>query len=52
MSPDGMEIIPALRRPLPRRPLPEQGHIRPPDRPGWGIELDRSRVRRPYEERR
>jgi L-alanine-DL-glutamate epimerase-like enolase superfamily enzyme len=46
MSPDGMEIVPLWGDLFTGDPLPENGQIRPPDRPGWGIELDRSRVRR------
>jgi L-rhamnonate dehydratase len=46
MSADGMEIIPLWGDLFSGDPLPENGYIRPPDRPGWGITLDRSRVRR------
>ncbi|MEA2516100.1 MAG: L-rhamnonate dehydratase [Thermomicrobiales bacterium] len=46
MSPDGMEIVPLWGDLFSGDPLPERGQIRPPDRPGWGITLDRSRVRR------
>jgi L-rhamnonate dehydratase len=46
MSPDGMEIVPLWGNLFSGDPLPERGQIRPPDRPGWGITLDRSRVRR------
>jgi L-alanine-DL-glutamate epimerase-like enolase superfamily enzyme len=46
MSPDGMEIVPLWGDLFTGDPLPERGTIRPPDRPGWGITLDRSRVRR------
>jgi len=49
MSPDGMEIVPLWGDLFTGDPLPEHGHIRPPDRPGWGIDLDRSRVRRVVE---
>jgi L-rhamnonate dehydratase len=46
MSPDGMEIVPLWGELFTGDPIPEQGMIRPPDRPGWGITLDRSRVTR------
>jgi L-rhamnonate dehydratase len=46
MSADGMEIVPLWGDLFSGDPLPENGYIRPPDRPGWGITLDRSRVRR------
>jgi L-rhamnonate dehydratase len=46
MSPDGNEIVPIWGEIFTGDPLPENGHIRPPDRPGWGIELNRSLVKR------
>jgi L-alanine-DL-glutamate epimerase-like enolase superfamily enzyme len=46
MSPDGMEIVPLWGDLLTGDPLPENGRLRPPDRPGWGVALDRNRVRR------
>ena len=46
MSPDGLEIGPPWGDLFSGDPLPENGHIRPPERPGWGIELRHSHVRR------
>jgi L-rhamnonate dehydratase len=46
MSPDGMEIVPLWGDLFGGDPVPERGHIRPPDRPGWGITLNHARVRR------
>jgi L-alanine-DL-glutamate epimerase-like enolase superfamily enzyme len=46
MSPDGMTIMPLWGNLFSGDPMPEQGRIRPPDRPGWGITLDHARVRR------
>ncbi|MCC6790510.1 MAG: L-rhamnonate dehydratase [Thermomicrobiales bacterium] len=46
MSPDGMTIVPLWGDLFSGDPVPENGRIRPPDRPGWGIALDRTRVRR------
>ena len=48
MSPDGTEVVPPFGDLFRGDPLPERGHLRPTDRPGWGIELDRTRIRRPY----
>jgi L-rhamnonate dehydratase len=44
MSHDGSEIVPIWNGLLTGDPLPENGLVRPPDRPGWGIELNRDRV--------
>ncbi len=49
MSPDGTEIVSAFGDLVRGDPLPERGHFRPPDRPGWGLELDHDRIRRPYD---
>lgn len=49
MSPDGRDVVPPFGDIFTGDPLPENGHLYPPDRPGWGIDLDRTRVRRPYE---
>ncbi|MER3436855.1 MAG: L-rhamnonate dehydratase [Chloroflexota bacterium] len=46
MSPDGMEITSVFGNVFRGDPLPERGFVRPPDRPGWGIELDHAQVRR------
>jgi L-alanine-DL-glutamate epimerase-like enolase superfamily enzyme len=46
MSADGMKIESIFGGACIGDPLPEHGHIRPPDRPGWGIELNRSQLRR------
>jgi L-rhamnonate dehydratase len=46
MSPDGMEIVPIWGDLLTGDPLPVDGQVRPPDRPGWGIALNRAAVRR------
>jgi L-rhamnonate dehydratase len=46
MSADGMEIESIFGSACIGDPLPEHGHIRPPDRPGWGIDLNRSQLRR------
>jgi L-rhamnonate dehydratase len=46
MSPDGFDILPLWGNILTGDPLPANGHIRPPERPGWGIELNRSYIRR------
>ena len=45
MSPDGMEIQSIFGGACTGDPLPVEGHIRPPDRPGWGIALDHSALR-------
>ncbi|HEY8447369.1 MAG TPA: L-rhamnonate dehydratase [Thermomicrobiales bacterium] len=45
LSPDGMDLAPLFGDLLRGDPLPENGTVRPPERPGWGIELDHSRVR-------
>jgi L-alanine-DL-glutamate epimerase-like enolase superfamily enzyme len=44
MSPDGDAIVPIWNGLIEGDPLPENGVVRPPDRPGWGIELVRDRV--------
>jgi L-alanine-DL-glutamate epimerase-like enolase superfamily enzyme len=46
MSADGMEIQSIFGSAIIGDPLPENGSIRPPDRPGWGIELNHSNLRR------
>jgi L-rhamnonate dehydratase len=46
MSPDGESIVPLWGDLFQNDPLPQNGTIRPPDRPGWGVELNRDRVRR------
>lgn len=50
LSPDGNEIVPVFGNLIRGEPLPVNGTIRPPDLPGWGIAIDRSRLRRPYED--
>lgn len=52
MSPTGEEIVPPFGDLFTGDVLPDRGRIRPPDRPGWGLELDRTRIRRPYDEGR
>jgi L-alanine-DL-glutamate epimerase-like enolase superfamily enzyme len=49
MSPDGSEIVPLFGNLVQGEALPVGGRLSPPDRPGWAIELDRTRVRRPYD---
>lgn len=39
MSPDGSEIVSIWDGLLTGDPLPHNGAVRPPDRPGWGVEL-------------
>ncbi len=46
MSPDGMEIVPLWGDLFGGDPIPVNGKIRPPDRPGWGITLNHDRVSR------
>lgn len=48
LSPDGNEIVPVFGDLVRGEPLPRRGSLRPPDVPGWGIEVDRTRLRRPY----
>jgi L-rhamnonate dehydratase len=49
LSPDGDEIVPVFGDLIRGEPLPVNGTIRPPDLPGWGIEVDKTLLRRPYE---
>jgi L-rhamnonate dehydratase len=49
LSADGEEIVPVFGSLIQGEPLPENGRVSPPDLPGWGVTLDRSRLRRPYE---
>ena len=44
MSPDGEEIVPIWGGLFTGDPLPERGQVRPPEKPGWGIELNRERI--------
>ena len=44
MSPDGMEIVPLWGDLFSGDPMPVNGTIRPPDRPGWGITLNHESV--------
>ena len=46
MSADGETIVPIWDGLFTGDPLPENGFVRPPETPGWGIELNRSRIRR------
>jgi len=46
MSPDGVNIVPLWGNIFTGDPMPENGRIRPPDRPGWGVELSHSHIRR------
>jgi L-alanine-DL-glutamate epimerase-like enolase superfamily enzyme len=50
VSPDGNEVTPPYGDLFEGQPLPRRGALILPDQPGWGIELDRTRVRRPFVE--
>jgi L-rhamnonate dehydratase len=50
MHPDGSEVIPMLHPLLLDEPVPENGRIRVPDRPGFGVRLNPElALSRPYE---
>ncbi len=42
MSPDAAEVVPMFRPLFRDEPVPSSGRLRLPDRPGFGVELDRS----------
>ncbi|MCO5222950.1 MAG: L-rhamnonate dehydratase [Thermomicrobiales bacterium] len=44
MSPTGDDILPIWNGLIDGDPLPKNGVVRPPDRPGWGIELVQDRM--------
>ncbi len=44
MSPSGDQIVPIWNGLIEGDPLPENGVVRPPDLPGWGIDLVRDRT--------
>jgi L-alanine-DL-glutamate epimerase-like enolase superfamily enzyme len=44
MSPTGDSIVPIWNGLIEGDPLPENGVVRPPDLPGWGIDLVRDRT--------
>ncbi|MDQ3694898.1 MAG: L-rhamnonate dehydratase [Chloroflexota bacterium] len=46
MSPDGSDIVSIWDGLFTGDPLPEHGHVRPPDLPGWGIQLNPRAVAR------
>ncbi len=50
-SPDGDRILPVFGNLFVDEPLPRDGRVRPPDAPGWGLELNREAVtlHRPYD---
>jgi L-rhamnonate dehydratase len=52
MSPKADTIVPVLGNVFSGEPLPEKGMLRVPDRPGFGLEIDRARVQlaRPFAE--
>ena len=51
-SPKSDEILPVFGKLFTNEVLPENGTVRPPDLPGWGLELNRDEVtlHRPYKE--
>jgi L-rhamnonate dehydratase len=52
MSPKADTLVPVLGNVFSGEPLPEKGMLRVPDRPGFGLEIDRARVQltRPFAE--
>ncbi|EGD79958.1 L-rhamnonate dehydratase [Salpingoeca rosetta] len=48
LSPKSDRIVPYFGGLFPDEPLPKDGFIDLPDKPGFGVSLDRSRLRRPY----
>jgi L-rhamnonate dehydratase len=49
LSPKGDKIVPYFGGLFPDEPLPKDGFIDLPDKPGFGVTLDRKNMRRPYE---
>lgn len=41
LDPDGIDVVPQLAPLLRGEPVPESGHVRVPDTPGFGVSLDR-----------
>ena len=52
MSPAADRIVPVLGNVFVGEPLPENGYVTVPDKPGFGLEIDRSHVtlERPFGE--
>ncbi len=50
MSPAADEIVPIFGNVFVEEPLPQDGYLRLPDKPGWGVELNRDGLElcRPY----
>eukprot|EP00043_Microstomoeca_roanoka_P010097 m.96213 g.96213 ORF g.96213 m.96213 type:complete len:109 (+) comp14785_c1_seq1:1029-1355(+) len=48
LSPKSDEIVPYFGGLFPDEPLPKDGFVDLEDKPGFGVTLDRSRLRRPY----
>jgi len=53
MSPKADEIVPLFGNLFDDEPLPKNGYLDLPDKPGWGVELNREKLKlkRPYPER-
>ena len=49
LSPKADKIVPYFGGLFPDEPLPKDGYIDLPDRPGFGVTLNRDKLRRPYE---
>ena len=49
LSPRGDAIVPYFGGLFPDEPLPANGRIDLPDRPGFGVTLDRTGLTRPYQ---
>ena len=49
LSPKGDKIVPYFGGLFPDEPLPKDGFIDLPDKPGFGVTLDRKNMKRPYE---
>jgi len=52
MSPAADEMVPIFGDIFVDEPLPQDGYLRLPDKPGWGVELNRAglNLRRLYAE--
>jgi len=48
LSPKGDKIVPYFGGLFPDEPLPKDGFIDLPDKPGFGVTLDRKNMKRPY----
>lgn len=44
MSSDGMDFVSIYGDLFKGEPIPENGRLHPPDKPGWGVELDHNSV--------